>query len=359
MNNVVTYLKNHKPLLYSIFGMLFLGIGLFAYSKFYSNASNVVNFTTYGSNDTSEVDKRIKKLSTLGNKLPNAEEIIKYLSSTSGAKSPDTYSDSITSEYGSDVFTLYDSGLIPSETLSDSDNVSIILSGNKLLGKDLNYFSTETIKNTKDYIDSLGEASISTDRNLVYTNNYEPTTSIFNNTSEFLELDSLKIGGAFVYTPINDEDNLSFNSLLYYKFNGDIPEDNNVIFSSIQNKKLVTFSMLVEEDMKISEIKDILSGLTVSGVKLTPFNLDNISSDDLRSIGGAYSLTDYVYQVEGKDYKVAKGSILQATFIIEDSLDLSKTNVFLQENDDNYLALNVGSPDATYDNSKLYTDFEY
>lgn len=370
---VLDYLRDNKKIVGLISALLlFLG-GLYAYNEFYRNPENIVNFSNYGENDTSEVEKTISKKSTLGKDLPYAEEIIKVISEKNASNTEGVsyeFDDIILEEFGEQVSLLYNAGLIPSTILTESENTQIILAGNAYLqnvkAEDesgmSNYFGADTIVLSKNYIDSLGELIPDYSENpALITRGKTFENASFSNITGTLENSSLKINGVFLDTipQVTEEDTPSeVLALLYNKYDGGsnlttVAEVNEVT----KGNYILTVNFIINKNMSIEKIKKELAELKLG--EATPLFLDytNIPQETVDSLSSNTNMLGAIEKQNGSDYEIASFSVLQASFYFPEDTSIFQTS--------NYLSLGKTqielSPINTiaYDNNMLYTDYGF
>lgn len=351
----------HKPIMFSGIGLLVLGIGLIGYSIFMSNPNNVVNFTTYGGNDTSEVDSAIKKTSVLGKDLPNAEDIIKNLSDNDVTELSDI-SEFISENYNEDINLLYVEGLIPSTSLTEAENIQIILAGNNLINDESNYYPTKMYKNTKDYIDSLGSKVPVLTNNENSVNLYTPKETNFNNIDDSFNLDDLLIKGVYLYTPVNEEDNVQTNIAINQINNYDVSgfQDFNEAYKTLNGSYILSVNFMITKNMKVSKIRDQISKLTLNDSNLDFLTLSDSMKDYADSLElGSYSLLDSLYYYYGDDYEIDAYSVLQVSFLVTSESKIYSGSNYLRNSDEGQIELSDKQPTNYFDNSVLYDNYEF
>lgn len=370
---VLDYLRENKKIVGLIIALLlFLG-GLYAYNEFYRNPENLVKFSNYGGNDTSEVEKTISKNSTLGKELPYAEEIIKVISEKNASNTEGVsyeFDDIILEEFGEQVSLLYTAGLIPSTILTESENTQIILAGNAYLqnvkAEDesgmSNYFGADTIVLSKNYIDSLGELIPDYSENPALTARGKPfEKASFSNITGTLENSSLKIHGVFLDTlpQVTQEDTPSeVLALLYNKYDGGsnlttVDEFNDLT----KGNYILTVNFIINKNMTIEKIKKELAELKLG--EATPLFLDytNIPQETVDSLSSDTNMLGSIEKQKGSDYEISSFSVLQASFYFPEDTSIFQTS--------NYLSLGKTqielSPNnaIAYDNNMLYTDYGF
>lgn len=332
--------------------------GLFGYKTFYSNPDNIVKFSTYGGNDTKDVEKTISKQSTLGKKLPYAEEIITELNNVEEKDREDF--DIVYDKYGEQVATLFEVGLIPSSLLDTNDNIQIILSGNSYLeGDESNYYAPDYLINTLEYMESLGEIKPRVSENPASKMLMDTETSYdFLNISNSLNTDNIKIQGVFLTKPDVENGNLETYLLATNKLGKtpDSVENRDEVVNSIKDNYILTINFVINENMKISDILEELSNLKMNDGDVSLLTFDNLDAEFKESIDPTLSQLMYLKETKGEDYEISSYSVLQVKYFTSDSTKIYSNSNYLSLKD-NQIELSTGSVEFT--NDLLYTDYEF
>lgn len=357
-NKIIIFFKENKSIGLVSLGMILLLLGLFGYKTFYSNPDNVVKFSTYGGNDTRDVEKTISKNSVLGKKLPCAEEIITKINDTED-KDLEIF-DIVYNEFGEDVAKLFEVGLIPSSLLDDNDNIKIILSGNSYLDMESNYFPPEYLINTYDYINSLGEIKPRVILNPASKFKLPESVSYdFLNIDSKLSTKNLEIQGVFLNKP--NLDNLSSESYLiaFNKFNSDIEniKSEEEFLNKIENNYILTLNFVLNKNMKVSEIYKELSELKLNDSEISNLSFNEVPNDIKNNFSPSVNLLEFIKENKGDDYEIASYSILQAKFYTGDSVKIYSNSNYLSYKDKQIELSNNKS--VEFSNDLLYNDYEF
>lgn len=332
--------------------------GLFGYKTFYSNPDNIVKFSTYGGNDTKDVEKTISKQSILGKKLPYAEEIITELNNVEEKDSEDF--DIVYDKYGEQVATLFEVGLIPSSLLDTNDNIQIILSGNSYLeGDESNYYAPDYLINTLEYMESLGEIKPAVAENPASKMVMDTEAPYdFLNISNSLETDNTKIKGVFLTKPDVENGNLETYLLATNKLGKtpDSVENPDEVINSIKDNYILTINLVINKNMKISDILEELSNLKMNDGDISLLTFDNLDAEFKESIDPTLSQLMYLKETKGEDYEISSYSVLQVKYYTSDSTKIYSNSNYLSLKD-NQIELSTGSVEFT--NDLLYTDYEF
>lgn len=355
--NIRYFFSQNKIIFYLIIGMILLLCGLFGYKTFYSNPENVVKFSTYGGNDSSEVEKTISKQSKLGNKLPYAEEIITELNDNEDVDKENF--DIVFDKYGEEVASLYEVGLIPSSLLDTNDNIQIILSGNSYLeGAESNYYAPDYLINTFAYMESLGDVKPRVSENPASKINLNDISYEFANINNTLENGDIIIQGAFLTKPDVENGNLETYLLATNKL-GETPdtvENKDEVINSIKDNYILTINFVINKNMKISKILDELSSMKMNDGDVALLNFDNLSDEVKSSIEPALSELTYLKETKGEDYEIASYSVLQVKYYTTDNTKIYSNSNYLSIKD-NQIELSSGSVEFT--NDLLYNEYEF
>lgn len=357
-NKIIIFFKENKSIGLVSLGMILLLLGLFGYKTFYSNPDNVVKFSTYGGNDTRDVEKTISKNSVLGKKLPYAEEIITKINDTED-KDLEIF-DIVYNEFGEDVAKLYEVGLIPSSLLTEKDNIQIILSGNAYLDNSISYYPPEYTINTLEYINSLGSINPQKDVNpsskILLNNNL---TYDYTNITTRLDTKNLEIKGVFLKKPNLDDNDLDTILLSYNKLGDSINniQSNEELFDKIKDNYILTINFVINKNMKISEIYKELDSLQMNDGSLSKLSFDSLPDDYTNNITPDTNMLEHIRKENKDDYEIASYSVLQVKFYTSDDVKIYSNSNYLSYKDNQIELTNNKS--VEFNNDLLYNDYEF
>lgn len=330
--------------------------GLFGYKTFYSNPDNIVKFSTYGGNDTKDVEKTISKQSILGKKLPYAEEIIAEINNQEDIDS-ELY-DIVSEKYGDDVAKLFEVGLIPSTLLTESENIQIILSGNVFLKEDSNYYPPQYVINTLEYMTTLGDTIPTLKNNPSSRFNSKIELYNYSNINSKIETGDLDIQGVFLTKPdINNLPNETY-LLAYNKFKSELKNmtDGEELINELNKNYILTVNFLVNKNMKVSEVLKEFSDLRLNDGELNLLSFKDLDESNKELLPIDSNVLGYLQESKGDDYEIGSYSILQVKYYTSDSTKIYSNSNYLSLKD-KQIELSTGSVEFT--NDLLYTDYEF
>lgn len=367
LKNIGDNFKQHKKIYLVIIVLIaFLGF-LYGYSKFFEKPENIIDHTSFGKVDNKDLEKTISKKSDLGKDLPYAEEIIKKISELENKNTDNNeidYFNVIHDTYGEEVARLYEAGLIPSSSLTESENTQIILSGNAFLKKeDTNYFGAEYIKLTRNFIDSLGKFSPDA------TLNPQPVYPVvsydevdFFNTVSVLENKKIKINGVFLENigELTEEDSIEDVILLGHHRLGNSFKDIQTIEEAnakFSHEYILTINFLIKNNMKISDIKKELQDLKLGENNIEFLDINNLGEEYKESISSTVNQLSFLEMEKGSDYEIASFSVLQARFAIPVEQDVFTTSNYLSLDEQKIELSSKGT--IAYTNNMLYNNYTF